>query len=156
MRGTVIFFKRTYGFIVSEDLDKDIYFDFHDIVSDSKFKALSIGDIVDFSIAEQGGKKRAVNVTKIGNEYESIADNVKIEVKKSPMKLVSKFPIALHDDCATYENNYALSEYIISISKELEATKLFGICEDIIKYTKMNLPKGINFELSTGINVKFL
>ena len=67
MQGSVKWFsdKLGYGFIVCEDLDKDVFVHFSAIKMDG-YKSLKEGELVNFDLDEEVGK--AVNVRIIQNE----------------------------------------------------------------------------------------
>lgn len=67
MQGSVKWFsdKLGYGFIVCEDLDRDVFVHFSEIQMEG-YKSLKEGDLVQFEFDEKDGK--AINVKKIENE----------------------------------------------------------------------------------------
>jgi CspA family cold shock protein len=62
MQGTVTQWKGSYGFIAREG-GKDVFVHFSDIVSDERYRALAVGDQVEFDLVDAERGPQAVNVT---------------------------------------------------------------------------------------------
>lgn len=61
MDGRILFFHKTFGFIRSDEFDKDIYFNYEDIISDSEYKEAFSGDYCTFELDDNKNTK-AINV----------------------------------------------------------------------------------------------
>lgn len=150
MRGTVLFFKNTYGFIRADGYENDIFFHYKAIDNSCDRKELSAGDYVEFEV-EEDNKDRASNV-KIVDEIVKGKKLIKVHVYKIVdgefelrdfyEKVVSKMPIGL--------------KYITIIGESMIATSEKVSLDIIIKITKAHYKKGIYVDVSDEYTVKFI
>lgn len=103
MRGTVLFFNKTYGFIRCDTIEEDIFFHFKSITSIEKRRELCAGDVVDFDL-EEGSNARASKVREVDEVVEGKKllkahifniENGEFELKDFYFEVISKIPVGL-------------------------------------------------------------
>lgn len=143
MRGRVLFFNKTYGFLRSDELREDIYFKYKDIVSDDDFKQVYGGDCVEFELNKELGKIHAINVRVI-EEMEDGKQILKVAI----------FP--------TNKNSFFVEDFYKEIfSKIPEGLKFAKILDDKIIVTSKKVSDDIidNIRLKKTIddfNIKYI
>lgn len=67
MRGKVLFLNKTYGFIRSDEVEKDIFFHFSSILKDG-YKTVERGTLVEFDLKTDDKGVEAVNIKEVLSE----------------------------------------------------------------------------------------
>lgn len=150
MRGTVLFFKDTYGFIRADGYDNDIFFHYKTINNPEDRREISSGDYVEFEF-EDNSDDRAINV-RVVDEIVKGKKLIKVhvykiidgefELKDFYEKVVSKIPIGL--------------KHVTIIGESMIATSEKVSFDVIIKITKAHHKKGIYVDITDEYTIKFI
>ena len=150
MRGTVLFFNNTYGFIRVEGHEQDIFFHYKAIKSIDERKEVQAGDYVEIEMDEKtpnraksvkiieeivkGKKLIKVHVYKINNG--------EFELRDFYEKVISKIPLGLR-------HVTLMGEFMIATSEKLEL-------DIIVEITKLHHKKGLYVDVLDNYTIKFI
>lgn len=150
MRGTVLFFKDTYGFIRSEHHDNDIFFHYKAIESDSGRKEIQSGDYVEFEMdGETPNRAKSVRVIDeiikgkkvIKVHIYKVVDG-EFELRDFYEKVISKIPIGL--------------KYVTMMGESMVATSERLELNTIVEITKLHHKKGLLVDVLDNYTIKFV
>lgn len=142
MDGRVLFFHKTFGFIRSDELKEDIYFNYEDIISNSEYKEAFSGDYCTFEL-DNNKKTKAVNV------------RIK-DCQKDGKKILKVMIFKISN------NSFKLNDFYKKvISKMSEGLKYSKIYNDYIIITSFKINDNIacniiNHEAVEGYEIKII
>ena len=150
MRGTVLFFNDTYGFIRVEGHEQDIFFNYKAIKSNDERKEVQAGDYVEIEMDEKT-PNRAKSV-KIIEEIVKGKKLIKVHIYKINdgefelrdfyEKVISKIPLGLR-------HVTLMGEFMIATSEKLEL-------DIIVEITKLHHKKGLYVDVLDNYTIKFI
>lgn len=150
MRGTVLFFNDTYGFIRVDGHERDIFFHYKAINSLSERKEVQAGDYVEIEMDDKT-PNRAKSV-KVIDEIVEGKKLVKVHVYKIKdgefelrdfyEKVISKIPLGL-------KYVTLMGESMIAMSEKLNL-------DTVIRITKLHYKKGLCVDILDDYTIKFI
>jgi len=142
MRGTVLFFNDTYGFIRVDNHEQDIFFHYKAIDSKEERKEVRAGDCVEIELDDKTPNRaksvRVVDELVKGKKLIKVhifkIKDGEFELREFYEKVISKIPLGLKHVTMIGESMVATSEKV-NLDIIVEITKLHyerGLCVDIL------------------------
>jgi len=131
MRGTVLFFNKTYGFIRADnnELEEDIFFRYKDIITETSFKQASQGDIVEFEIELEKERLKAKDV-KIMEEIINGKKVIRVciyPIKDNTFPLFSFYEQVISKTAVGLKHAFIFNDKIIATSEKIDKNMAMDI-----------------------------